>query len=108
MTINRIFGKTLCSSLERAVEHVEKHGLDIDLAKYLIIGEHVSKGMQGFHVGRFDNFCYAVVVRGNVGDYGVLRSIRRAGFEEAGRFCEPTCKEHGTFPYAHGICPICH
>ncbi len=109
--IERLFGNSLCSSIERIDEHISRHNLNISRDEYLRIGEEISKGRQGVFKGTIEIepntfIFYRVVVDGKTEmdgkEFGLLRSV----FMESGSF-SMTCKEHGTIPYAHGYCPFC-
>lgn len=90
MAIERIFGNCLCSSKESIDSHIEKHLLDWDSEKYLAIGERISGGEQGEHMGWIDENgitgWYRAIVKGqfdhNGRVYGILRTIYEVGDDD--------------------------
>lgn len=108
LPIERLFGKSLCSSIERIDSHIKKHSLSMGRRGYLEIGEKVSNGQEGKHTEWIESQSrwYTVVVTGKVTkdgrEFGILRSVRAAGGGPL------TCEIHGNVPYAHGNCPFCN
>ena len=96
-----LFTENLCSRLDLIDSHIEKHGLEIGHEQYFEIGQRVSAGEQGVHVGWFGGRWYTVVIKGTktVSDrsVGILRSVR-------GSKAPDTCYSYGAVPYSHECC----
>ena len=90
MAIERMFGNCLCSSTESIDSHIEKHLHDWDSEKYLAIGERISNGEQGEHMGWVEEDgirgWYRAIVKGefchNGKAYGILRTIYEVGDDD--------------------------
>ena len=109
--VERLFGTSLCSDIQRIDEHLEKHRLNLSRQRYLEIGEIISQGREGIFNGNIEissgNFRpYTAVVQGIIitetGNFGILRSLRTDG-----AFFSFSCNRHGVIPYANGFCPWC-
>jgi len=96
--IKRIFSDSLCSRVSSIYEHTEKHRLDFSREEYMEVGELISKGRQGKHLGWHKDAWYLVIVNGTTKldskEFGILRSVRIS------RHYSPlTCEIHGNYPW---------
>jgi len=81
--MERLYLGNVCSSVEHLVEHIERHNLEVDPNEYLhiannalTIGVDIGNGiLLTEHRGRV----WRVVVRGEVGEHRIVRSVLDKG-----------------------------
>lgn len=83
MSVEWILGNRICAAKDSIERHLENHCLGWTNEQYLAIGERISNGEQGEHVGFVEEDglrgWYTAVVRGRIDRrgrvYGILRTI---------------------------------
>ena len=121
---NRIFGKNTCT-MKSIAEHVKKHNINMAPEEIVRLADIITEGKEGIHVYQTSlGNLRTLVIRGSVKkdgkEYGIIRTMwaggagansDRAGLQVINYDPDDnfplTCEKHGTFPYAHGWCPIC-
>lgn len=106
---------------EDRVEHIKKHGFNMNLNQIVELADKWTKGEEGVHVCNDHGKLITIVIRGKyttqgkaygivrtIWDDGVGKGLDRSGLQVISHFeVALTCEKHGAIPYAHGWCSIC-
>lgn len=81
--MERLYVGNVCSSIEHMVDHIERHNLELDPNEYLDIANNaLSLGVDmgnGILLTEFRGRVWRVVVRGEIDDHRIVRSVLDKG-----------------------------